>query len=288
MFNVFVTLCFFYVFTVPFLIFSPSVLLLLPMNLSLVVHFLSAIVSLVSGHGYVISPPSRSFLCKTRANRDCEFVSYEPQSIEAPKNLLEPVYRSEAYGKVASAGVQRFTKLDEYGEKRWQLFSLRKYFYLTRLKSSSLVDTLNVNIKNYTSSFRTIKPVSCLKFRHQYHPTKSTNRQRFRLCSKAIAWHYTIRHRTTSYDTYISTSKFRYDKPLTSSMFKKIASIRTPVTLDNYSLCINIDDVWFRGSPVNKIGAFVFVWNIADTKNAFYQIVDFYNDATSLADFCES
>lgn len=253
----------------------------------LLVHSLLATVSLVNGHGYVINPPSRSFLCKTRANRDCELVSYEPQSVEAPKNLLEPVRRREAYGKVASAGVQRFAKLDEYGEKRWQLFPLRKYFFLTRQKSSSL-DVSNIDIKTYNSSFRAIEPVSCLKFRHDYRPTKSANRKRFRLCSKAISWHYTIRHRTSSYDTYISTSKFRYDKPLSSSMFKKIASVRTSVSLDNYPLCINIDDVWSRGSAVNKIGAFVFVWNIADTKNAFYQIVDFYNDATSLADYCKS
>ncbi|KAK2574702.1 hypothetical protein KPH14_013076, partial [Odynerus spinipes] len=80
----------------------------------LIVYLLAIPVALINSHGYVSSPPSRSYLCKTKANLDCDFVSYEPQSIEAKKNLLEAEHRREVYGRIASAGIQRFAKLDEF------------------------------------------------------------------------------------------------------------------------------------------------------------------------------
>lgn len=46
------------------------------------------IVERASAHGYVQSPGSRAYLCKTGANTNCGPIVYEPQSLEAPKAFL--------------------------------------------------------------------------------------------------------------------------------------------------------------------------------------------------------
>lgn len=67
-------------------------------------------------HGYLTSPVSRSYACNTAQNINCGAVQYEPQSLEAPSGFPE---KGPADGKIASAGVDRFSNLDEQTSVRW-------------------------------------------------------------------------------------------------------------------------------------------------------------------------
>lgn len=50
---------------------------------------LFATASAASAHGYVSAPPSRQALCAQRAVADCGSITFEPQSVEAPKGSKE-------------------------------------------------------------------------------------------------------------------------------------------------------------------------------------------------------
>ncbi|CAK9832953.1 GlcNAc-binding protein A [Anthophora retusa] len=69
-------------------------------------------------HGYISDPPSRAKLCQLRVNKNCGFITYEPQSVEGFKGFPEEDY-SPPDGKIASANNPRFQQLDEYGSNRW-------------------------------------------------------------------------------------------------------------------------------------------------------------------------
>ena len=73
-------------------------------QLSLVALALTAGSSLLSqtasAHGYVISPESRSYACKTGSNVNCGAIQWEPQSVEGPSGFPES---GPADGKIASA-----------------------------------------------------------------------------------------------------------------------------------------------------------------------------------------
>ena len=56
---------------------------------SAVVASLFVAVSPASAHGYVSSPPSRQANCASGAVADCGDVTYEPQSVEAPKGSTQ-------------------------------------------------------------------------------------------------------------------------------------------------------------------------------------------------------
>ena len=68
-----------------------------------------------NGHGYVSSPPSRNYGCKTGLNSGCGGVQYEPQSVEGPDGW--PAGGPQG-GTVASAG-GRFSQLNEQSSTRW-------------------------------------------------------------------------------------------------------------------------------------------------------------------------
>lgn len=72
---------------------------------------------LVWSHGYVESPGSRAYFCKTQNNKNCGPVQYEPQSVEGLKGFPE---RGPIDGKIASAGLPQFKQLDEQTSQRWQ------------------------------------------------------------------------------------------------------------------------------------------------------------------------
>lgn len=69
---------------------------------------------MVNAHGYATI--SRNFLCVDGRNFQCGNIIYEPQSLEAPKGFpgAGPVD-----GQIASAGIGRFSELDEQTRDRW-------------------------------------------------------------------------------------------------------------------------------------------------------------------------
>lgn len=70
----------------------------------------------VEAHGYVLSPESRSYACKTGNNTHCGAVQWEPQSVEGPSGFPES---GPADGKLASAANGAFSPLDEQSPSRW-------------------------------------------------------------------------------------------------------------------------------------------------------------------------
>ena len=70
----------------------------------------------VSGHGYVESPPSRGFGCKTGLNSGCGSVQYEPQSVEGPDGWPSG---GPADGTLAAAGRANFGELNAQTPTRW-------------------------------------------------------------------------------------------------------------------------------------------------------------------------
>ena len=70
----------------------------------------------VSGHGYVDSPPSRGFGCKSGLNSGCGQVQYEPQSVEGPDGWPSG---GPADGTLAAAGRANFGQLNEQTSTRW-------------------------------------------------------------------------------------------------------------------------------------------------------------------------
>lgn len=65
-------------------------------------------------HGYVTI--SRNLKCKNGSNFACGSITYEPQSLEAPKGFPGA---GPADGVIASAGIGRFSTLDEQTPFRW-------------------------------------------------------------------------------------------------------------------------------------------------------------------------
>eukprot|EP01061_Rhynchopus_euleeides_P010525 TRINITY_DN19_c0_g1_i1.p1 TRINITY_DN19_c0_g1~~TRINITY_DN19_c0_g1_i1.p1 ORF type:complete len:266 (+),score=89.57 TRINITY_DN19_c0_g1_i1:84-881(+) len=75
----------------------------------------AAVTTGANGHGYVSSPPSRPYGCKTGLNSGCGGVQYEPQSVEGPDGW--PAGGPQG-GTVAAAG-GRFTALNAQSSTRW-------------------------------------------------------------------------------------------------------------------------------------------------------------------------
>eukprot|EP01061_Rhynchopus_euleeides_P010531 TRINITY_DN19_c0_g1_i18.p1 TRINITY_DN19_c0_g1~~TRINITY_DN19_c0_g1_i18.p1 ORF type:complete len:350 (+),score=86.86 TRINITY_DN19_c0_g1_i18:84-1133(+) len=75
----------------------------------------AAVTTGANGHGYVSSPPSRPYGCKTGLNSGCGGVQYEPQSVEGPDGW--PAGGPQG-GTVAAAG-GRFTALNAQTSSRW-------------------------------------------------------------------------------------------------------------------------------------------------------------------------
>lgn len=164
-----------------------------------------------SAHGYVQSPGSRAYLCKTGANTNCGSIQYEPQSLEAKKGF--PAAGPED-GKIASAN-GAFPDLDAQSATRWTKVSM----------------------------------------------SPGTN---------TFTWNITARHSTTSWKYYITKQNWNPNAPLTRDSFDL-----TPFCSVNYT-----------GQPPatysdtctvpSRTGYQVIlaVWEIADTANAFYNVID--------------
>lgn len=71
-------------------------------------------INTAEAHGYTTI--SRNFKCVNGSNFACGSIIYEPQSLEAPKGFPGA---GPADGKIASAGVGRFSQLDEQTLFRW-------------------------------------------------------------------------------------------------------------------------------------------------------------------------
>jgi chitin-binding protein len=70
----------------------------------------------VEAHGYLLSPESRSYACKTGNNASCGAVQWEPQSVEGPSGFPES---GPEDGQLASAANGAFSPLDVQSPVRW-------------------------------------------------------------------------------------------------------------------------------------------------------------------------
>lgn len=165
-----------------------------------------------SAHGYIDSPGSRGYLCKTGQNTDCGAVVYEPQSLEAPKGFPAA---GPADGKIASAG-GIFPKLDEQSATRWS----------------------KVNISAGQNTF---------------------------------TWKISANHRTTSWKYYITKANWDPNAPLTRNSFDL-----TPFCTVNYGGVQPPSTYSDTCNVPARTGYHVIlaVWEIADTANAFYNVID--------------
>eukprot|EP01059_Diplonema_ambulator_P007214 TRINITY_DN1670_c0_g1_i6.p1 TRINITY_DN1670_c0_g1~~TRINITY_DN1670_c0_g1_i6.p1 ORF type:complete len:342 (+),score=82.70 TRINITY_DN1670_c0_g1_i6:86-1111(+) len=68
------------------------------------------------GHGYVKSPPSRSYACKLGVDTGCGAIQYEPQSVEGPDRYPQT---GPADGHLASGGNDAWSELDAQSSTRW-------------------------------------------------------------------------------------------------------------------------------------------------------------------------
>ncbi|POP45590.1 N-acetylglucosamine-binding protein GbpA [Superficieibacter electus] len=71
----------------------------------------------VFAHGYVESPASRAFQCKSGNNANCGSVQWEPQSVEQTSGFPEGAMPPD--GQLASAGKSAYSPLDEQSPTRW-------------------------------------------------------------------------------------------------------------------------------------------------------------------------
>lgn len=85
-----------------------------------------------------------------------------------------------------------------------------------------------------------------------------------------LKWTYTALHRTTKWHYYITKPGWNPNEPLNRASFEKIAEVShngtLPVVGETHSITI----------PEDRIGYHVIlaVWDIADTPNAFYNVID--------------
>lgn len=105
-------------------------------------------VSAVRGHGYVLRPPSRAYLCTMGSNRDCGGARYEPQSIEAEKGF--PI-SGPVDGSIAGGGC--FEKLDGVGEKRWKHVNLRRFLHRVNSTHNSIVFKWHYSAPHRTTKY---------------------------------------------------------------------------------------------------------------------------------------
>ncbi|MDR0267417.1 lytic polysaccharide monooxygenase [Paenibacillus sp.] len=165
-----------------------------------------------SAHGYVQSPGSRAYLCKTGDNTNCGPIMYEPQSLEAPKGFPAA---GPADGKIASAN-GAFPELDAQSATRWTKVSM------------------SPGTNNFT-------------------------------------WTLTARHSTTNWKYYITKQNWDPNAPLTRDSFDL-----TPFCTVNYNGAQPPATYSDTCTVPNRTGYQVIlaVWEIADTPNAFYNVID--------------
>ncbi|WP_305852463.1 lytic polysaccharide monooxygenase [Gracilibacillus caseinilyticus] len=169
-----------------------------------------AFASMVSAHGYVSNPESRSLLCSEGVNTDCGAVVYEPQSLEGPGNFPEA---GVADGQIASAGGV-FPKLDEQSETRWAQV-----------------------------------PMSSGAF--------------------TFEWSLTAAHSTTSWDYYITKEGWDPNSPLERSDFELFCTYNDNGQRPDFTTTHDCEIPQREGYHV-----ILAYWEVADTANAFYQVID--------------
>eukprot|EP01064_Diplonema_japonicum_P030241 TRINITY_DN508_c1_g1_i10.p1 TRINITY_DN508_c1_g1~~TRINITY_DN508_c1_g1_i10.p1 ORF type:complete len:282 (+),score=89.88 TRINITY_DN508_c1_g1_i10:81-926(+) len=76
----------------------------------------TALFASAQGHGYVVTPSSRSWSCNQKRNTNCGAVQYEPQSVEGEDRYPET---GPADGTVAAAGKDNWAPLNEQSTTRW-------------------------------------------------------------------------------------------------------------------------------------------------------------------------
>lgn len=91
--------------------------------LSLLSPLLSLLSFQASAHGYLTSPPSRTYLCKLETNKNCgDDAQYTPQGVEGPKSFPGT---GPADGSLASGGNGLYKTLDEQTPTRWSKTNLK-------------------------------------------------------------------------------------------------------------------------------------------------------------------
>lgn len=93
-------------------------------------------------HGFVTSPPSRSYQCQLGVNSNCGPVQYEPQSIEGPQGFPSG---GPADGHLASGGKENFSALDSQSPTRW---------VKTSIKSGENTFVWNLTAQHKTTSWK--------------------------------------------------------------------------------------------------------------------------------------
>lgn len=85
-----------------------------------------------------------------------------------------------------------------------------------------------------------------------------------------IRWHYTAVHRTTKWHYYITKDGWNPNEPISRGSFEKISEVS-----HDGSLSI-INEVHKVNIPSDRSGYHVIlaIWDIADTPNAFYNVID--------------
>ena len=79
----------------------------------------ATLTTMAFGHGYVLSPESRSYSCKTGLNTGCGGVQYEPQSIEGPDGSPRFPIGGPEDGTIAAAGSPLWSTLNAQSPSRW-------------------------------------------------------------------------------------------------------------------------------------------------------------------------
>ncbi|KKO53872.1 lytic polysaccharide monooxygenase [Paenibacillus sp. DMB20] len=166
--------------------------------------------SSASAHGYIESPGSRAYLCKTGQNANCGNVQYEPQSLEAKGNFPEA---GPADGQIAGAGV--FPELNEQTPTRWA----------------------KVNLNGGQNTF---------------------------------TWRLTAAHATKEWKYYITKKGWDSSKPLTRADLELFCSFndggKRPESVVTHTCNVPTDRTGYN--------LILGVWEIADTGNAFYNVID--------------
>ena len=166
----------------------------------------------VLAHGYIDSPSSRADLCAKKVNKNCGFIIYEPQSLEAYKGFPAA---GPADGKIASAN-GAFPELDQQSATRWS----------------------KVNITPGTTTFH---------------------------------WTIEANHATTSWKYYITKQDWNPNAPLSRASFDL-----TPFCNVDYKGKQPPHSYSDSCKVPSRTGYQVIlaVWEIADTANAFYNVID--------------
>lgn len=121
------------------------------LTLPLLIGLASASPSALS-HGYLSSPESRSYLCKTGLNTHCGAIQWEPQSVEGPDGNPRFPQGGPADGTIAAAGSPAWSELNVQTPTRWhkhnidagwQTFQLSDPLVEVNTKSHALTPSMN-------------------------------------------------------------------------------------------------------------------------------------------------